>query len=786
MIANRTANVLEFPTILQRLAEKTVSEAGYQKALNLRASTDRSTAERMMRETAEAETLLIRRPHYPLRSFDSVYAELKRLAMGADLNGLELLRLNSVYKAAKLAKESVCSEEEDFSIKQYAGDLYFEARVIREVDEAILSETEIADSASQTLYTIRKKIRSEHELIREQLQKMIKSKEYQESLQDSIITQRNGRYVVPVKQEYRSNVAGLVHAQSGSGATLFIEPMSVVEANNRISELQAAEQAEIERILARLSAYFRPHIEEITHTFENLAQLDLIFAKASLGIEMKAVPVTFSEGLSLNITDGRHPLIAKEEVVPLSVYMSEQSRMLIISGPNTGGKTVTLKMCGLFALMAQSGLFLPARSGVCMPVFEHIFADIGDEQSISQSLSTFSSHMKNIIDILKKTAGKSFVLLDEIGAGTEPQEGAAIAMAVLDHLYSAGALTIATTHYSDLKAFAAQRDGFENASMEFDAVALKPTFRLQIGTPGMSNALLIARRLGLQESVLQKAGEFLSEEHTRFSELIADAHKTAQEAEEQKTAAEKMRREAQKMLDAAQEESARSKEKSKKQLQRASEQALEILSDAKDDAEKLIAEAKKIKKQSLPEQTKSIQHVRGSFDRKKERLRKTLNTQQRRGRALSAQEIQAGMDVRVVSLDVPATVLKEPNAKGMVQVMAGIMKLEIPIGDLESTQAAKKQQAQRTSSVTLNRQRRVSSEIDLHGQAVDDALILLDKYLDDAFISGLTQVSIIHGRGTGTLRKGVRAYLAHHPHVKSTRTGQYGEGGDGVTVVELK
>ncbi len=784
MISRKTAQTLEYDAILDMLGEKTVSASGKHLAEALMPTDRPEEAQRLMDETKEAETLLVRKTAYPVSSFDEPAGELKRLATGASLNCTELLRVNTVFKAARRTKKALAGETERY-LAAMAEKLFCEEHIMREIDECVIGENELADTASDELFRIRKKIKQENEFIRSRLQTIIKSGALSKQLQDSIVTQRNGRYVVPVKAEHKGALPGIVHAQSASGATLFVEPMSVVDANNRISELMSRETEEVARILARLSDGVRPYIHDIEADVSLLAYLDLVFAKASLGLSMKAAPVTFGGDHGIHISDGRHPLIPAGQVIPLSISTDDQVHSLMITGPNTGGKTVTLKMVGLFALMAQSGLYLPARFGVRMPVFDGVFADIGDEQSIEQSLSTFSSHMKNIIYILRHAGKKSLVLLDEVGAGTEPQEGGAIAMAVLTALLGQGATILATTHYSELKAFAMRTAGFENASMEFDPVALRPTYRLLIGVAGQSNAMLIAKRLGLPKKVLGAAQEFLSSEHTALNELLAGAENTRQKAQSDLMRAKVMMDEAAQIKNDAMARERTQEEKYNKVLEDARSKALEIINEAKEETEAMIGAAKKLKKMDESGRTRETQKIRRTLDSRKEVLETSLKKNRRKGAKLAPADLRLGDSVHIISMDADGTVIALPNSKGQVKVQAGIMKIDIHISDLEAPEKRPEKKHQRTSSVNLA-QRSVGLSIDLHGQAVDDAQLLLDKYLDDAFLSGLSEVTVIHGRGTGVLKNGVRGYLRSHPHVKSFRSGVYGEGGDGVTVVTLK
>ena len=776
---------LEFDTILQKLADKTVSAAGAEAARTLRPEESADVVRYAMKKTMEAETLLIKSPSYPVCSFAGARAELKRMKTGASLSGGEILRVASIFRAARQAAP-LAKDEDAEVIPQMARGLFYDEGLLRRVEDCIISDDEIADGASAELMRIRKAMRRENESIREKLQSMIRSQGDSKYLQDSIITQRSGRYVVPVKSEYKASVPGIVHERSASGATLFIEPAGVVEANNRIRELEASEAKEIARILAELTALFAGYREELKTDVEILTELDLLFAKASLGLEMKAVPVTFTQNGELAINAGRHPLIDADKVVPVSLDMSGGVRALVITGPNTGGKTVTLKLVGLFAVMAQSGLFLPAKSPAKMPVFDGIFADIGDEQSIEQSLSTFSAHMKSIIFALRHAGRDSLVLLDELGAGTDPQEGSALAQAVLEELAGKGCLMIATPHIGELKAFANEHEGFQNASMEFDAATLTPTYRLLMGVAGHSNAIMISKRLGLPGHVIESAQGHMNADHLEYSRLI-------ETAEKERKKARKMFKDAREELQQAKEErrkaeqvSQKAAEKRKQILEKANEKAIEILDDARETAEDAIEEAKRLHKQKDEAgRTMATQKVRTKLSGKKQAIEQHKKRQVQ-AKTLGEGDIHVGDVVTILSMDAPATVLKEPNAKGMVRLQAGIMQVELHYSELGPSREETTKKGVRTSRVELDTRRNVPMEIDLHGMAVDDSLIVLDKYLDDAFLSGLNEVTIIHGRGTGTLRKGVQEYLRTHPHVKSYRPGKFGEGDIGVTIVTLK
>ncbi len=775
---------LEFNRILEKLAERTVSEPGAIAARALSPQSDAAAVRLLMEQTMEAETLLIKRPSYPVCSFAAIGAELRRMKTGASLSGGEILRVNSVFRAAETAAP-LAKDETAHIIPAMAKGLFYDDGLMKRVEDCVISDEEIADGASSELSRVRREMRKENEFIKNKLQSMIRSQGESKYLQDAIITQRNGRYVVPVKSEYKANVSGIVHEKSASGATLFIEPASVVEANNRIRELEAAEQKEIARILADLTASLNAYRDELRTDMEILTELDVLFAKASLGLAMKASPVVFNEDGEISVSAGRHPLIEEDKVVPVSLTLADGIRSLVITGPNTGGKTVTLKLIGLFAIMAQSGLMIPAKPPVKLPVFDGVFADIGDEQSIEQSLSTFSAHMKSIIFALKHAERRSLVLLDELGAGTDPQEGSALAQAVLTELMQKNSMVIATTHIGELKAFANEHKGFENASMEFDAATLTPTYRLMMGVAGHSNAILISQRLGLPKHVIEMAQGYMNAEHLEYGRLI----EAAEQAEKR---ARKMQKDAREALSAAKEERRRAEqiaqkaaEKRKLILAKANEKAIEILDDAKETAEDAIAEAKQLGKQNEASRTVNTKKVRDTLSGKKQAIEQHKK-QQKKGKTLKTEDIRVGDMVTILAMDAPATVLKLPNAKGMVRLQAGIMQVDMHVSELGPGQEEAPKKGMRTSRVELAPRTQVSMEIDLHGQAVDDALIILDKYLDDAFLSGLNEVTVIHGRGTGVLRKGVQEYLRTHPHVRNYRQGQYGEGDIGVTIVTLK
>ena len=696
-----------------------------------------------------------------------------------------MLGIASCLKAARIAKDILAKEVgEESYLYNLAGLLITHRSAEEEINRCIINEDEIFDGASPALARIRRAMRLANEKVREKLNSMIRSTAYQKYLQEPIITIRNGRFVIPVKQEYRQQVPGLIHDQSSSGATLFIEPSAVVELGNEYKKLLAEEADEIERILTELTAMLAPYADEIREDLNIMGQIDLVFAKAKLSRELNAVMPRLNRNNYVRIVRGRHPLIPADRVVPIDIWIGRDYRSLIITGPNTGGKTVTLKIVGLFALMVQSGIFVPANEGSEFPVFEHIYADIGDEQSIEQSLSTFSSHMKNIVGILDKADENSLVLLDELGAGTDPIEGAALAMSILEELNDRHCICVSTTHYSEIKAFAMTHEGMENASMEFDIDRLCPTYRLYIGIPGKSNAFEISSRLGLPNSIIDKAKGFLKGEDVRFEDIISSAQSQHRIAEEERKMAEEARAELEKLRADAERERRKLDEDRNRLQAKAKEDAKRIVADTKREMEKLIVEIRSIKDIDRSAADRVIQAARDTLRatetavNEKEAIKKEDNTK-------PPKTVRAGDTVNIVTLDQKATVLSAPDSKGEVMVQAGVMKLNVKLKDIRLIEE-KKAAAPTSGKFGLGAGKQVGLELDVRGMLVDEANIIVDRYLDDAYNAGLSEVNIIHGKGTGALRAGVQAFLKRHPLVKGYRMGSYGEGDAGVTVVTLK
>ena len=781
----RVLKTLEYDKILTMLKERASCCISRELVDTMEPSGDFDTVERELKLTAEAETLFYKTGRSPVDDFPDMRHCLERMHAALFLSTGELLGIASCLKAARIAKDILAKEVgEESYLYNLAGLLITHRSAEEEINRCIINEDEIFDGASPALARIRRAMRLANEKVREKLNSMIRSTAYQKYLQEPIITIRNGRFVIPVKQEYRQQVPGLIHDQSGSGATLFIEPSAVVELGNEYKKLLAEEADEIERILTELTAMLAPYADEIREDLNIMGQIDLVFAKAKLSRELNAVMPRLNRNNYVRIVRGRHPLIPADRVVPIDIWIGRDYRSLIITGPNTGGKTVTLKIVGLFALMVQSGIFVPANEGSEFPVFEHIYADIGDEQSIEQSLSTFSSHMKNIVGILDKADENSLVLLDELGAGTDPIEGAALAMSILEELNDRHCICVSTTHYSEIKAFAMTHEGMENASMEFDIDRLCPTYRLYIGIPGKSNAFEISSRLGLPNSIIDKAKGFLKGEDVRFEDIISSAQSQHRIAEEERKMAEEARAELEKLRADAERERRKLDEDRNRLQAKAKEDAKRIVADTKREMEKLIVEIRSIKDIDRSAADRVIQAARDTLRatetavNEKEAIKKEDNTK-------PPKTVRAGDTVNIVTLDQKATVLSAPDSKGEVMVQAGVMKLNVKLKDIRLIEE-KKAAAPTSGKVGLGAGKQVGLELDVRGMLVDEANIIVDRYLDDAYNAGLSEVNIIHGKGTGALRTGIQAFLKRHPLVKGYRMGSYGEGDAGVTVVTLK
>ena len=779
----KVLKTLEYDKIRTMVAERTQCCTGRELAEAMEPVFTNGEAAGQMALTAEAEKLLIRTGRSPADGFPDMRGCLKRVHAALYLSPGELLGVARCLKAIRLCKEALESAEDCPLLGNLAQWLQAHRSIEEEIGRCIAGEEEISDGASPALLRIRRSMRIANDRVRERLGNMIRSATFQKYLQEPLVTIRNGRFVLPVKQEYRQNVPGLIHDQSGSGATLFIEPTAVVELGNEYKKLLGEEEEEIQRILSELTALCAPYSQDILEGLGILGQVDLAFAKARLGREMDAVQPEMDQQGFLRIIKGRHPLIPKEQVVPIDVWLGEEFTTLIITGPNTGGKTVTLKTVGLFALMAQSGLFIPAQTGSRLPVFQAVYGDIGDEQSIEQSLSTFSSHMTNIVEILKQADAGSLVLLDELGAGTDPVEGAALAMSILEELHSRGCRTVATTHYSEIKAFALTRAGMENASMEFDVDRLCPTYRLFIGIPGKSNAFEISKRLGMEERLIEKAREYLKGEDVKFEDVISGAEAQRRRAEEERRLAAAERDATAKLREEMEKQRARLEGEREGLRAKAREDSRRLVNETREEMEKLVADIRAIPGLDQRAADRVIQRSRDALRKREADLAEPLEKKPQDPGA-APKQVRPGETVRILSLDQKATVLSPADAKGDVQVQAGIMKLTVKLKDLRLIQDTAPTKG--VGKVQLDTQRQGGLELDVRGKLVDEAILEVDRYIDNCLMSGLDQVSIIHGKGTGALRAGIQDYLKRDKRVKSYRMGAYGEGDAGVTVVTLK
>ena len=787
----KSLKVLEFYKIRDMLVERAASGLGKARCAALVPVSDIREIERMQAETEEASTLVARTGVQPISAFDDVQAQVARAKVGGILSPKDLLLCARLMQTARSVRRTLVGEKDEAEETEtphlvgLARALYPMRRLEEEIFAAILSEEEIADSASPGLASVRRKIRSANERIRDKLNGYLHSSSMARYLQDAIITMRQGRYVLPVRAEYRSQVPGIVHDQSSSGATLFIEPMAIVEINNDLRGLMGEERAEIEKILQRFSEEISQEAGALLENQRILAELDFIFAKGALARQMRAVQPKINETGYIDIKRGRHPLIDPEAVVPSDLWIGKDFTTLVVTGPNTGGKTVTLKTVGLFTLMMQAGLQVPAMLGTELAVFDDVFADIGDEQSIEQSLSTFSSHMVNIVHILQNVTPRSLALFDELGAGTDPTEGAALAMSILDKLLSYKTRTLATTHYSELKAYALTHPGVENASVEFNVETLRPTYRLSIGIPGKSNAFEISRKLGLSEEIIGAAKEWLSGEQIRFEDVITTAEMHRQTAERERELAEEAHNETVRLRDQAEQERKKLEEQREKLLRKAREDARRILHSAQAEAEGIIRDLKKAA-QEQNAKDREILEARRKLQGDLDKLAEPMAKESAVSEGAPLKSVSLGQTVRIPSLGCTGSALTLPDKNGEVQLQVGLMKMKQPLSALRTaaqSDAPKKEKGRRAIKVAAPQ---VSLELDVRGQLPEEALDNVDKYLDDCMMAGVSEVSIVHGKGTGVLRSEISQHLRHHPHVAEFRLGRYGEGETGVTIVTLK
>ena len=780
----RNLRVLEFGKIRERMSALATTPMGRECAQNVMPSSDPYLVRRRQAETEEAATVLAYNGANPMAYFMDIRSHLKLAQVGATLSAKALLQVADSLKAARLVRNALVTDREDTPLLTDLGSLlYTNRRLEEDIFDSILSEDEISDHASPALADIRRHIRILNDRIRDKLNSIVRSASTSKYLMDAIITMRNGRYVVPVKAECRGSVPGIVHDQSGTGSTLFIEPMAVVEAGNELKQWDLKEKAEIERILAAFSGQIAPDCEMISSTLENLAEIDMIFARAALGRSMNAVPPKLNEEGRINLIRARHPLIDPDKVVPSNLWLGEDFTTLVITGPNTGGKTVTLKTVGLLSMMAQAGMQIPAAYGSELAIFDEIYADIGDEQSIEQSLSTFSSHMTNIVNILENVSDNSLVLFDELGAGTDPTEGAALAMSILNHLLEKKVRTMATTHYSELKVFALSTPGVENASVEFNVETLRPTYRLSIGVPGKSNAFEISRKLGLPEFLIDSARERLTRDQVQFEDVIANAEYHRQIAEKERKLAEEAHLETQKLRDEADKLRSDLAAHRERDIRKAKEEARRILQKAQRESEQLISELKRKDRGELKEHELHAMRAKlqGAID---EHAEKISTAAPKEGETLKS--VQIGDTVELTTLGAKAIILSLPNAKGECTVQAGALKMKANIKDMRTAAPDKTKKPKPVGNRVIVSSRPIETECDVRGCTLEEALMSVDLFLDGAMMNRLKTVNIIHGKGTGILRQGIHKHLKKHPAVQEFRLGRYGEGEDGVTIATLK
>lgn len=788
----KTLNKLEYNKVIELLTEQASSFSGKERCKKLRPMASLPEINTAQQQTAAAFTRIVKKGRLSLSGCNPVNDSLKRLEVGAALGSGELLRICKLLEAAGRAKaygRHDNNDEEEDCLDSFFQQLEPLSILSSEIRRCILEEDELSDDASPALKHIRRSISQMNDKVHGTLSGMVNGS-LRTYLQDPIITMRGDRYCIPVKAEYRSQVSGLIHDQSSTGSTLFIEPMAVVKLNNDLKELYGKEQEEIQAILARLSEETAQYIEEIHTDYTVLGELDFIFARGNLALNMNAsMPIFNTEG-RIRIREGRHPLLDKRQVVPITVTLGDEFDLLIVTGPNTGGKTVSLKTVGLFTLMGQAGLHIPALDRSELAVFEQVYADIGDEQSIEQSLSTFSSHMTNIVSFLSQVDTRSLVLFDELGAGTDPTEGAALATAILSHLHQRGIRTMATTHYSELKVYALSTPGVENACCEFDLETLRPTYRLLLGIPGKSNAFAIAGKLGLPDYIIAEAKTHLTEQDESFEDLLTDLEASKRTIQKEQDEISAYKRELERLKTEVRQKQEKLEAQKERILREANEKAHAILADAKETADETLRNFRKFGKENISA---------AEMEKERERLRKKMASvgsklsieAQKPKKQHKPTDFKLGESVKVLSMNLNGSVIALPDSKGNVTVQMGILRSQVHISDLEIIEETPSYSAKQMHKTTKGKMKMgksfsVSPEINLLGKTVDEAVAELDKYLDDAALAHLSNVRVVHGKGTGALRSGIHTYLKRQKHVKSFRLGAFGEGDAGVTIVELK
>ncbi len=786
----KALRVLEYNKVMEMLENKASSSLGKALCQSLKPSSTYDEVIAWQKETTEATGMLIQIGTPPIGPFFELSSALKLSTIGGCLTPKQLLEIGDSLRTSRTIKKYISSNgagRDTYPVMFGLADrIHNHVELEKHIELCIISESLISDNASSELKKIRRSIESKNTAIRNKLESMITSPVYQKYLQDSLITIRQDRFVIPVKSEHKNQVKGLVHDQSAKGSTFYIEPLAVVELNNELRELHIDEQKEIERILRMLTGEVALVAGSIGDNIEAMSKIDFLFAKGKLALDMKAVEPEINQERKFRIKNGRHPMLPKNIVVPSNIWLGEHFTSLLITGPNTGGKTVTLKTVGLLTLMAQAGLHVPADYGTQLSIFDEVFADIGDEQSIEQSLSTFSSHMTNIVKILSVVTPNSLVLFDELGAGTDPTEGAALAMAILDQLRSKQIRSLATTHYSELKEYAIVTDGIENACVEFDVETLSPTYKLLIGIPGKSNAFEISQKLGLDKQIINYAKEYIHKDDIRFEDILANIEKSQRQVEQERDEAIRMRLEIEKLKNSLKEKEDKWLKQRDDLTRKAKDEARELLKQAKDEADEIIKELRSIKTTVDQSRNKDVEEMRRrlieGIDRTSDSVIKSEAINE-----FAPEHLMVGDSVRVLSINQEATVVSLPNDKGDLTVQVGLMKMNVNLKQLVVISKKKKDEKIYNKVREFSaKSASISSEIDVRGNNTEEAIGIIDKYLDDAALSSLSQVRIIHGKGTGALRKGLHEHFRNHPHVKKFEDAAYNEGGNGATVIILK
>lgn len=796
---DKTLYKLEFHKVKEKLKVYASTNDGKIQIEQLIPTHQLDEAYRLQRETSDALFMSVKKGKLPLSNLKPVQPILKRVEIGAILSAGELLDVRNVLRLTRKSRnyyqEALNNGDSYTHLSPYFESLFPLVELEREITRCILSPEEIADDATPELARIRKSKLVLGGKIKEHLQHIIHSTSYQDMIQDPVITLRRDRYCIPIKVEYKSQFKGIIHDQSSTGATVFIEPMAVVEIGNELKTLEVKESEEIEKVLTELTNSLMPYTQDVSLSYTKLIELDVIFARSEFSLKYDCREPKLNNKGYISLIKARHPLLPKDQVVPIDVSLGKAFTTLLITGPNTGGKTVTLKTMGLFSLMAAIGLQIPAAEGSEMAIFEGIYADLGDEQSIEQSLSTFSAHMTNIVSILKDMSLNSLVLLDEVGSGTDPLEGAALAMSILEHLRKQQILTVATTHYSELKLYALTTEGVENASCEFDVESLRPTYRLLIGIPGKSNAFSISKKLGLPEYLIEDAKVYLEKENVKMEDILVDLEQSKRMAEIESERAKAFRLEAERLKEEIQLERKKIDKAKKKVIERAEIKAKEILKQSEEEADQVLKEVRAAaRKVQVAIDERMLHETKQAMNTKLESQRKRLNKASGNTSQKALKTVRLGEEVMVTSLMQKGIVTKLADKNGLVEVRMGIMPMKVKLADLQLVQEeqptkqsqTKTKQKKSGNTYHLSKTKTISMEVDVRGLMVEEAWPIVDKYLDDAYLSNLGQVTIIHGKGTGALRNAIMQRLKKHPHVKMQRPGTFGEGDMGVTIVTIK